>query len=92
MQIDDALLSKLERLSMLKIDENKRASTQAQLTEILGFVENLSSIEVQKDCFEEQLKTPLREDVPQDANIAKDVLSHAPHAQDNFFIVPKIIE
>lgn len=92
MQIDDALLSKLERLSMLKIDENKRASTQAQLTEILGFVENLSSIEVQKDCFEEQLKTPLREDVPQDANISQDVLSHAPHAQDNFFIVPKIIE
>lgn len=92
MQIDDALLSKLERLSMLKIDENKRASTQAQLTEILGFVENLSSIEVQKDCFEEQLKTPLREDTPKDANISQDVLSHAPHAQDNFFIVPKIIE
>ena len=92
MRIDDALLSKLERLSMIHIDENKRAKTQEHLSEIVGFVENISSIEVPKNCFEEDLKTPLREDIPKDAQIAQDVLSHAPLAQDHFFIVPKIIE
>ncbi|CUU39025.1 MULTISPECIES: Asp-tRNA(Asn)/Glu-tRNA(Gln) amidotransferase subunit GatC [Helicobacter] len=92
MQIDDALLSKLERLSMIRIDDKKRTQTQEQLTEIVGFVENLSAIEVPQDCFSEELKTPLREDIPKDSQIAKDVLSHAPKAQDNFFIVPKIIE
>ncbi|HCD72693.1 MAG TPA: Asp-tRNA(Asn)/Glu-tRNA(Gln) amidotransferase subunit GatC, partial [Helicobacter sp.] len=43
MQIDDALLSKLERLSMIRIDDKKRTQTQEQLTEIVGFVENLSA-------------------------------------------------
>ena len=84
MTIDDTLLNKLERLSMLKLDENKRESTKEQLSEILGFVEN--------DCFVENLKTPLRADEPKDSGIAQDVLNHAPNAQDNFFIVPKIIE
>ena len=92
MHIDEALLSRLERLSMIHINENKRQSMQTELTEILGFVENIATIEVPQDCFDEELKTLLREDVPKDANIAKDVLSHAPSVQDNFFIVPKIIE
>lgn len=92
MHIDDSLLSKLEKLSMLKIDEKKRESMQLELSEILGFVENIASVDVPKDCFEEALKTPLREDEPQNANIAQDVLRHAPKSEDNFFIVPKIIE
>ncbi|MCX2717148.1 Asp-tRNA(Asn)/Glu-tRNA(Gln) amidotransferase subunit GatC [Helicobacter sp. MIT 21-1697] len=92
MRIDDALLGKLERLSMLHIDENKRDDMQKQLSEILGFVENIATIEVPQECFEEQLKNPLRADEPRDAHIAQDVLAHAPNAQENFFIVPKIIE
>ena len=57
MHIDNALLSKLERLSMIHIDENKRESTKEQLSEILGFVENIATIEVPQDCFDEELKT-----------------------------------
>ena len=92
MRIDDTLLSKLERLSMLHIDENKRDDMQTQLSEILGFVENIAAVEVPQECFEDSLKNPLRADEPQDSHIAQDVLTHAPNAQDNFFIVPKIIE
>lgn len=92
MRIDEALLSRLERLSMIHIDENKRQSMQTELTEILGFVENIASIKVLQDCFKEDLKTPLREDVPEDAAIAQDVLKNAPCVEDSFFIVPKIIE
>ena len=37
--------------------------------------------------------TPLREDTPRESNdIAKNILSHAPQAKDDFFIVPAIIE
>lgn len=92
MRIDEALLAKLERLSMLHIDDSKRESTQSQLSEIVGFVENISSIDVERKCFDENLKAPLRDDEPEDSNIAKDVLANAPHTQDNFFVVPKIIE
>lgn len=91
MQIDDKLLDKLERLSMIKIDENKREVIKSQLSEILGFVENIANLDTNIDFVEEE-KTPMREDVVVDSHIAKDVLSHAPKAQNGFFIVPKIIE
>lgn len=92
MIVDDTLLQRLERLSMLELDSNKRESTKAQLGEILAFVENISSVEVDAECFTYEAKTPLRADEPRDCAIAEDVLSHAPQAEDNFFIVPKIIE
>lgn len=92
MQIDDTLLAKLEQLSMLRIPESKRGETKKNLEEILGFIENLTSIEVDETYPQEQYQTPLRADEVVDSGIALDVLSHAPKAQDNFFIVPKIIE
>ena len=92
MNINESLLTRLEKLAMLKIDDNKRQEIQGQLSEILEFVENISSVETPSHCFDEELKTPMREDIPQDAQIAKDVFAHAPLAQDGFFIVPKIIE
>jgi aspartyl-tRNA(Asn)/glutamyl-tRNA(Gln) amidotransferase subunit C len=67
-----------------------------QLTDILGYVENLN--ELNTDGLDASFSTlsggtPLREDTPREANdIAKDILSHAPNAQDDFFIVPAIIE
>lgn len=92
MQIDDTLLAKLEQLSMLHITESKRDETKKNLEEILGFIENLASVEVDETYLQEQYQTPLREDEVVDSEVATDVLAHAPKAQDNFFIVPKIIE
>lgn len=92
MQIDDTLLAKLEQLSMLHIAESKREETRKNLEEILGFIENLNSVEVAETHLQEQSQTPLRSDEVVDSGISSDVLSHAPKAQDNFFIVPKIIE
>lgn len=92
MQIDDALLDKLQKMAMLEIDENKREEIKTQLSEILNFVENLSSIkteEIQESCKQ---KTPLREDTIKDPQIYQAVLDHAPCAKDGFFIVPKILE
>lgn len=92
MKIDDSVLNKLEKLASIHIDENKRDSIKKELSDILGFVENISSVDVKEHCFDTQAKTPLREDTPANANISSHVLSHAPNAMDNFFIVPKIIE
>lgn len=92
MQIDDALLDKLQKMAMLEIDENKREEIKTQLSEILNFVENLSSIkteEIKESCKQ---KTPLREDIVKDSQIYQAVLDHAPCAKDGFFIVPKILE
>lgn len=96
MQVDLNVLKKLEKLSHLHIDEDKQEEVMQQLTNILGYVENLNELDTSSlDASFSTLSggTPLREDTPREANdIAKDILSHAPNAQDDFFIVPAIIE
>ncbi len=96
MTIDNTLLEKLEKLSMLKIDESKKAELANQLTEILAYVENLSELDTDHlDAAFSTLEggTPLREDIPNtNPEVVKSIFAHAPDAQNDFFIVPKIIE
>ncbi|WP_297440493.1 Asp-tRNA(Asn)/Glu-tRNA(Gln) amidotransferase subunit GatC [Sulfurimonas sp.] len=96
MQVDDALLTRLEKLSFLKVNDDKREEIIAQLSEIVSFVDNLSELDTQNvdgTFAMSERATPLREDIPQNnPTISKDVLKHAPKSADDFFIVPKIIE
>ena len=94
--IDNTVLEKLEKLSMLKIEENKKEELAHQLTEILAYVENLAELDTESlsPTFSTLSGgTPLREDCPStNREIATSIFSHAPNAENNFFIVPKIIE
>jgi len=96
MQVDDALLTRLEKLSFLKISDDKREDIISQLSEIVSFVDNLS--ELNTDNVDDNFamsgnSTQLREDRPEcDADINEDILNNAPLSGDHFFIVPKIIE
>ena len=96
MQIDYTVLEKLEKLSHLKIDDSKKEAVIEQLSGILNYVDNLNELNTESlDATFSTLDggTPLREDTPRESNdIAKDILSHAPQAKDDFFIVPAIIE
>jgi len=96
MQVDDALLSKLEKLSFLKVSEDKREDIKSQLSEIVSFVDNLSDLDttgVDDNFAMSDMATPLREDTPFcDTNINDDIIKNAPQSGDHFFVVPKIIE
>lgn len=96
MQIDDALLTKLEKLSYLEIAEDKREEVISQLSKIVSFVDNLSELDTtdMDPTFAMTDKgTQLREDIPTSSEqISQSILSNAPLTEDNFFIVPKIIE
>ena len=96
MQIDDALLQRLEKLSFLTIEAHKREEIIAQLSGIVDFVENLSELDTENvdDNFAmNDNGTPTRSDIPAcERSINDSIIEHAPNAQDHFFIVPKIIE
>ena len=96
MQIDDTVLAKLEKLSHLYIDDSKKEEVKEQLTNILAYIDNLNELDTESlSATFSTLDggTPLREDTPREATtIAADILSHAPQGQDDFFIVPAIIE
>ena len=96
MQIDNTVLEKREKLSHLRIDDSKKEAIIEQLSGILNYVDNLNELDTETlDASFSTLEggTPLRDDSPRKANdIAKDILSHAPQAKDDFFIVPAIID
>ena len=96
MQIDDALLKRLEKLSFLTIEDDKREEVIAQLSGIVDFVDNLSELDTENidDNFAmNESGTPTREDrAACDSSINDDILEHAPRSEEHFFVVPKIIE
>ena len=96
MQIDDTLLTRLEKLSMLKIDDAHREEVIGQLSEIVAFVDNLAELDTEAVTGNFSMTpaaTRLREDTPECETVVNDdILEHAPHSEEHFFIVPKIIE
>lgn len=96
MQIDETLLQRLEKLSFLQIPQEHREEMIAQLSEIVSFVDNLSELStegVDATFAMSDASTLLREDVGTvERTINDNILAHAPHASEHFFIVPKIIE
>lgn len=96
MQIDNTVLEKLEKLSHLHIDENKKDEIIGQLSEIVSYVENLAELDTSKlDASFSTLEggTPMREDIAVlNLTVSSDILSHAPQSEDDFFVVPAIIE
>lgn len=96
MKIDDTLLTKLETLSSLKIEQSKREEIIGQLSEIVNFVENLNELDLDKEeATFTTVKggTPLREDTPSSNDeVIKVILENAPKSEGRFFSVPTIIE
>ncbi len=96
MKFDDAMLQKLEKLSMLKIEEGRRAEMIEELEKIVGFVDILAELDTEGlDPSFSTLEggTPMREDIPkEDPEIRETILKNAPDAKDDYFVVPSIIE
>lgn len=96
MQINDKLLTKLEKLSAVQIDSNKREEAIEELNKIVGFVEILNELDLsqEKATFTTlEGGTPFREDSPHINNeIVDTILEHAPKTENRYFVVPKIIE
>lgn len=96
MQVNDELLTKLEKLSLLKVSDDKRDEIKEQLSEILNFVDNLAELDTEgvDDKFAMgDAATFTREDSAScNTQINEDIIKNAPNSADNFFIVPKIIE
>jgi len=96
MVIDSEILKNLEKLSHLHIDEDKKEEVISQLSNIVSYVENLNELDTSHlDAAFSTLEggTPMRADEPHcESAIAQSILSNAPKSEDDFFIVPAIIE
>ncbi len=96
MKINEVLLTKLEKLSMIEIKDEKKEEMIKNLSGIVNFVENLSELDLtNKEASFTTLNggTPFREDLPsKNPETIKIISKNAPKKEDGFFVVPKIIE
>ncbi len=91
MIVDDNLLDKLEKLAMIKIAEDKRKSFKEELAQIIEKMDSLQEVDTSNIKLQQDRTTPMRDDIVKNTDIIDKVLSHAPKAQDRYFIVPKVI-
>ncbi|MGV3652189.1 MAG: Asp-tRNA(Asn)/Glu-tRNA(Gln) amidotransferase subunit GatC [Devosia sp.] len=95
MSVDAATVKRIGRLARIRIEENEVETYRGELNAILGFVAQLDEVEV--EGVEPMTSvTPMavrrRDDRVTDGNYAEAVVANAPLTEDNFFMVPKVVE
>ncbi|AVF05328.1 MULTISPECIES: Asp-tRNA(Asn)/Glu-tRNA(Gln) amidotransferase subunit GatC [Devosia] len=95
MSVDAATVKRIGRLARIRIEEEEVAAYQTELNAILGFVEQLGEVDV-AGVEAMTSVTPMtlrrREDVVSDGNYPEKIVGNAPLTEDNFFMVPKVVE
>ncbi len=95
MQIDEALIFRLEQLTRLELDDAERQELLHDLNHILELVEQMNSLDttdVAPLAYVNAASTPLRNDVVGPQATPEQALRDAPRAADNCFKVPKVID
>jgi aspartyl-tRNA(Asn)/glutamyl-tRNA(Gln) amidotransferase subunit C len=95
MSVDATTVKRIARLARIRIEDDEVASYQNELNAILGFVEQLGEVDV-AGVEPMTSVTPMalrrRDDVVSDGGYADQIISNAPLSEDNFFMVPKVVE
>jgi aspartyl-tRNA(Asn)/glutamyl-tRNA(Gln) amidotransferase subunit C len=94
-EVDDATVRKIARLARLAITPEETPVLKGELNALLAWVEQLG--EVNTEGVEPMTRVvamtmKMRDDVVTDGDIAADVVRNAPVSDDNYFVVPKVIE
>ena len=95
MSVDAATVKRIGRLARIRVEEGEVEKYQSEINAILGFVEQLEEVNV--EGVEPMTSvTPMvlrrRDDVVTDGGYPERVVANAPLTEDNFFMVPKVIE
>ena len=95
MAVDASTVRRIAHLARIAVAEDEIAHLQDELNAMLAFVEQLSEVNV--EGVEPMVSvTPMtmkkRADVVTDGGDAAAVLKNAPATQDNYFLVPKVVE
>jgi aspartyl-tRNA(Asn)/glutamyl-tRNA(Gln) amidotransferase subunit C len=95
MSVDTATVRRVARLARIKVDEDDLPRLAGELNVILNFVEQLNEVNVENvapltSVVDVDMKK--RTDIVTDGGYPKDVMRNAPASEDDFFMVPKVVE
>ena len=95
MSIDKDTVKHISKLARISLDEKNVDSLSKDLTAIMKFIENLNKLNTDKTApltsiINASLKS--RKDEVKDGKIRDQILKNSPEKNDEFFVVPKVIE
>ena len=95
MSIDLKTVKHISKLSRISVDDKKASKLAGDLNSIFEFIEKLNelnteNIEPLTSIAETTLR--LREDEIKSSNIREKILKNSPDQNEDFFVVPKVVE
>ena len=95
MAVDAETVRRIARLARIAVAEDEVGHLGGELNAMLAFIEQLSEVNV--EGVEPMTSvTPMtmkkRVDAVTDGGIADDIVRNAPMSEDNYFVVPKVVE
>ena len=95
MSIDKDTVKHISKLARISLNEKKVDNLAKDLSSIMKFIEKLNKINTDKttplsSIIDASLKS--RKDEVKDGKIRDQVLKNSPEKNDEFFVVPKVIE
>lgn len=95
MQVDEATVRRIARLARIKVTDAEAKGLEKELTQILEWVEQLGEVDtasVEPMTRVVPVAMKMRDDNVTDGEIAKVVTANAPMTEDDFYVVPKVVE
>lgn len=95
MKISKKEVLETAELARLEFDEEDLEKFTNQLGRILDYIEGLNELDttgIEPTSHVLEYSTPIREDTVDQMITQEEALSNAPEREDDFFVVPKVIE
>ena len=95
MEITDELVEHIAHLARLEFEGDKKEAIKADLTKIIGFVDQLNGVDtegVEPLIFMTDSINVLREDEVKETITQVEALKNAPHKDSDYFKISKVLK
>ncbi len=95
MSVDADIVRRIAHLARIAVAEGEVAHLQGELNAILAWVEQLQAVDVagvEPMTSVTPMKMKMRVDEVTDGGKPEDIVKNAPQSDNNFFLVPKVVE
>ena len=95
MSVDAATVRRIAHLARIAVGDDEVEHLKGELNAILDFVEQLGEVDVaavEPMTSVTPMRIKQREDAVTDGEIADLIVRNAPASDENFFLVPKVVE
>ena len=95
MSIDSKTIKHISKLSRISVDEKRAEKLAGDLNSIFDFIEKLNKLKtenVEPLTSVAETKLKLRTDEVKSKNIREQIIKNSPQDNEDYFVVPKVIE